>query len=99
MRLLNFVLFAIFIVGCASGPTESPVAPWETEQGQVEQTPVCEAGDASNCASLGESYRDGTGVAQDYKQAAALFRAACDAGHAGACNNLGALYVEGKGVE
>ncbi|MBE9552475.1 MAG: sel1 repeat family protein, partial [Proteobacteria bacterium] len=39
------------------------------------------------------------GVAQDFAQAARLFRAAAEDGHARARNNIGALYDQGLGVD
>jgi len=43
-------------------------------------------------------YQNGTGVAQDFSRAFALYRGPAAEGHARAQNNLGLLYVRGTGV-
>ena len=48
--------------------------------------------------NLGVMYMDGTGVPQDYTEAARWCRLAADQGHAGAQCNLGVMYQNGTGV-
>jgi TPR repeat protein len=48
--------------------------------------------------NLGRLYYHGEGVAQDFVEAARLFRLAAAQGHAYAQFNLGLLYCRGKGV-
>ena len=59
---------------------------------------AAERGVASGQMYMGESYRDGDGVPQDYKEAARWFRLAADQGIALAQFNLGYLYYVGQGV-
>ena len=47
---------------------------------------------------LGEYYRDGRGVGQDYGQAAAWFRKAADEGFGDSQLSLGRLFAAGRGV-
>ena len=48
--------------------------------------------------NLGNFYEDGTGVAQDFKTAAALYAKAAAQGLPSAQFNLGVLYEHGEGV-
>jgi TPR repeat protein len=48
---------------------------------------------------LGNLYRRGELVEQDFARAGELFEAAGRQGHLGAVNNLGAMYLFGQGVE
>ena len=48
--------------------------------------------------SLGDAYRDGKGVPQDYKEAVQWYRKAAEQGNVHAQNSLGGMYHEGKGV-
>lgn len=48
---------------------------------------------------IGDAYRDGNGVGQDYKQAVASYEWAAANGNIPAMGNLGLMYQEGKGVE
>ncbi len=57
-----------------------------------------QAGDCQAQYQMGERFYDGLGVAQDYSQAAAWFRAAAEKGHAKAQFNLGLLHYLGRGV-
>jgi TPR repeat protein len=43
-------------------------------------------------------YKNGLGVAQDYKEAVKLYRKSAEQGHADAQFNLGAMYDEGQSV-
>ncbi len=55
-------------------------------------------GDARAQHLLGLAYQKGQGVAQDFAQAAALYRKAAAQSHAGAQVNLGAMYQLGQGM-
>lgn len=48
---------------------------------------------------LGEAYRTGSGVTQDYAAAAQWYQRAAEQGNANAQNNLALMYVNGWGVE
>ena len=54
----------------------------------------CESGDALNCRSLGDMYREGSGVNKDPNRAAQLFGQACDLGLADACDAFKKLKVQ-----
>ena len=55
-------------------------------------------GNADAQYNLGVMYDNGTGVAQDYKEAVRLYRLAAAQGNASAQSNLGAMYGNGTGV-
>ena len=63
-----------------------------------ELRPLAEAGDSYAQFNLGQMYRKGHGVPQDYAEAAKWFHRAAEAGDAGAQNNLGVMYNNGQGV-
>jgi len=55
-------------------------------------------GDADAQHSLAKAYYGGSGVPQDYTQAAAWFRKAADQGHIDAAMSLATMYALGQGV-
>ncbi len=57
-----------------------------------------EQGDTWSQHDLGEMYRDGEGVPQDYVEAAKWYRRAAEQGNAWAQGNLGWMYFFGYGV-
>lgn len=57
-----------------------------------------EQGDVHAQFNLGEMYRKGEGVTQDYVEAVKWFRKAADQGFASAQTNLGFMYEKGQGV-
>ena len=57
-----------------------------------------EAGHAKAQFRLAESYEDGNGVTQDYKEAVKWYAKSAEQEDAKAQNNLGRLYYEGDGV-
>jgi hypothetical protein len=61
--------------------------------------PVAEQGNADAQFRLGLMYREGKGVPQDDKQAAAWLSKAAEQGQAEAQENLGLSYAKGLGVE
>ena len=88
MRLwsrLGFTVAAVLLVFAA--------AAWAGED-MAALRARAEQGDAQAQFNLGEMYRTGEGVAQDYKEAAAWFRKAADQGDAQAQLNLGVMYYE-----
>ncbi len=48
--------------------------------------------------NLGQMYKQGEGVPQDYKEAASWYRKAAEQGFARAQTNLGYMYDQGHGV-
>ena len=58
-----------------------------------------EQGNARAQNNLGECYRDGDGVEQNYKEAVAWFKKAVEKENIEALNNLGDCYYWGQGVE
>lgn len=59
---------------------------------------LAERGDNSAQVELGDIYRDGRGVTQDYSEAVRWYRSAAETGNARAQNNLGNMYFDGLGV-
>jgi TPR repeat protein len=64
-----------------------------------EWRPLAENGDAAAQFNLGLMYYDGTGVPQDFKQAASWFQRSADQGYTKSQLNLGAMYAIGRGVK
>jgi TPR repeat protein len=60
--------------------------------------PLAEQGDARLQSYVGEMYRDGEGVEQDYSEAVRWFKLAADQGSDRAQNSLGLRYYNGQGV-
>jgi len=56
-------------------------------------------GDATGCAILGDMYKEGVGVEQDYVQSVKWYQLAAEQGHEFAQGRLGDFYRDGKGVE
>jgi hypothetical protein len=64
-----------------------------------EVTPAsADYGDAAVQFGMGLKFANGTGVAQDYVQAAEWYRKAADQSHSLAQFNLGTMYANGQGV-
>ena len=63
-----------------------------------EWTPLAEQGRASAQFNLGQLYRRGQGVPQDYTAAVKWFTLAAEQSHAKAQCNLGLMYGYGEGV-
>ena len=63
-----------------------------------EWQPVAEQGNASAQYNLGQLYRDGLGVTQDYKEAEKWYLSAAENGLAAAQFTLGVMYLNGEGV-
>jgi len=59
---------------------------------------LAEQGDAFDQYDLGEMYRKGEGVPQDYKAAVKWYSLAAEQGNVKAQSNLGATYANGQGV-
>ena len=57
-----------------------------------------EQGDAEAQFNLGQMYREGLEVAQNYKEAVKWYRLSVEQGFAEAQNNLGLMYKNGQGV-
>ncbi|KAG0066987.1 hypothetical protein BGZ89_006668 [Linnemannia elongata] len=55
-------------------------------------------GDNKSLIALGDMYRDGRGVRQDYKAAMNRYKKAADVGYAEAQCNIGQLHYNGQGV-
>jgi len=57
-----------------------------------------EQGDSGAQYNLGNMYRKGEGVLQDYKEAVKWYRKSAEQGHAKAQYNLALMYAKGEGV-
>jgi TPR repeat protein/uncharacterized membrane protein YhaH (DUF805 family) len=80
----------------APAQTTAPPTTLDTELASVQQR--AEEGDAAAQFKLGDMYRYGSGVPQDFAQALAWYRKAAEQGHAFAQNNLGMAYGTGQSV-
>ena len=60
---------------------------------------AAEQGNAEAQFKLGEMYRQGVGVTQDFAETAKWYRKAAEQGHVAAQCNLGVCYAKGDGVE
>lgn len=65
----------------------------------AELAPLAEKGVAVAQFYIGNMYRDGNGVSQNFAEAVRYYRMAAAQGHPTAQNNLGARYRRGEGVE
>ena len=63
-----------------------------------EWTPLAIQGDAAAQYNLGNMYRKGQGVSQNYWTAVKWYRLAAELGHAWSQYNLGVMYGKGHGV-
>ena len=63
-----------------------------------EWKPLAEEGDAVAQYYLGQMYRRGEGVPEDYKEAVRWYKLAAEQGQAKAQYNLGLMYALGEGV-
>ncbi|KAG0274731.1 hypothetical protein BGZ95_009514 [Linnemannia exigua] len=82
-------------ISLARSPQESTSA---TAQDITEVMINARLGDMHAQNALGEMYKDGRGVHQDYEAAMDWYLKAADQGHAGAQSNIGRLYRYGHGV-
>ena len=80
----------------APAQTTAPPTTLDTELASVQQR--AEEGDAAAQFKLGDMYRYGSGVPQDFAQALAWYSKAADQGYAEAQYQLGGRYWRGQGV-
>lgn len=100
MKLHKLALAAAFFPLLASCAPEQNGAQADTA-GATINSPVAqkaEKGDVAAQVALGDMYRLGEGVPQDYAQAVNWFRKAAEQGDAGAQTMLGYAYYSAKGV-
>jgi hypothetical protein len=79
-----------------ASPTAAPASPDQVIDPQVIEQ--AKAGDEVAQYKLGYDYYLGSGIAQDYAQAAIWWKKAAEQGYPDAQNNLGVLYNSGRGV-
>jgi TPR repeat protein len=101
----NFCLTVALLLGSAgvswSADFQKGVAAYERRDyatALLEWTPLAEQGDAEAQRSLGEMYRQGNGVRQNYRDAAWWFRLAAEQENTSAQVKLGEAYSSGSGV-
>ena len=85
MKAFLAVVFLIFSVGCGDSVEEV------RRQAQD--------GDSAAQVALGQMYREGNGVSQDYREALVWFRRAAAQGDAEAQYHIGKMYRGGEGVQ
>ena len=73
-------------------------APQRTAVDAAAVRQAAEHGDVKAQGQLGHLYETGSGVRQDYGEAAAWYRKGAEGGDAEAQKNLAVLYAEGRGV-
>jgi beta-lactamase hcpA (cysteine-rich 28 kDaprotein) len=59
---------------------------------------ACNLGYNLSCGALGDLYKEGKGVRQNYKKAIELYTKACDMKSSIDCIDLGNLYSSGHGI-
>lgn len=99
--LIVFWLAFILVATLAAGPYEDAMDAYARDDFATVLTiirPFVQKGEAWAQIFLGSMYYDGTGVPQDYAQAAAWYRKAADQGDAGAQKILALMYSSGYGV-
>ena len=89
-------IIAIHLGGCAGSGSSNWVAPEGIDAKQVKQAAAQGNAEAQN--NLGFLYAKGSGVPQDYVQAAKWYEKAAAQGNAESQTRLGVLYDGGKGV-
>ena len=95
MRFINYFLIAVLLTGCTSvyGQDETPNP---TPEKVKENIRKAEQGDAKAQYNLGNMYRRGEGVPQDYILAYKWYKLAAEEGYAEAQYNLGTMYDLGS---
>jgi hypothetical protein len=92
------LLSVVVLVGRQQAPPTKPSTEATVSKLPASTADLAAAQDADAQYNLGELYKDGRGVPQDYAEAARWFRKAADQGNAEAQNNLGELSKDGRGV-
>ncbi|MCW5802073.1 MAG: sel1 repeat family protein [Deltaproteobacteria bacterium] len=83
----------------ADGACVRPDRPHQCRPGDAKDCAAqCDANDAASCATLAAMYREGSGVAKDWKQAASYADRACKKDVAPACRTLAAAKLGGEGT-
>ncbi|MBS4943952.1 MAG: sel1 repeat family protein [Neisseria mucosa] len=91
-KLLKKMMVALLSLGLAQ-------AAWADNVPDFKETlQAAEQGNAKAQYNLGQMYRNGQGVRQDYAQAEQWYRKAAEQGIAQAQYNLGVMYANGLGV-
>jgi len=90
MKQILLMIAVVAVVGCGKKTAEQAFA---------EQKAKAEAGDALAQSYLGQMYRQGLGVEQDFKEAFKWTQKAAGQGLASDQYNLGYMYDNGRGVE
>ena len=90
MKQILLMIGMVALVGCGKKTAEEVFA---------ESKAKAEAGDALAQSHLGQMYRQGLGVEQDFKEAFKWTQKAADQGNALDQYNLGFMYDNGRGVE
>jgi hypothetical protein len=92
------LLGVVVLVGRQQAPPTKPSTEATVSKLPASTADLAAAQDADAQYNLGEMYKDGRGVPQDYAEAARWYRKAADQGIDWAQYNLGELYKDGRGV-
>ncbi|MBT6449506.1 MAG: PQQ-binding-like beta-propeller repeat protein [Verrucomicrobiales bacterium] len=100
MKQILLMIAVVALVGCGKKePAQPSVSNSTTSSGFEETKAKAEAGNVDAQYNLGEMYRKGEGVEQDFKEVVKWYQKAAGQGNAPAQSNLGVMYYNGKGVE
>ena len=99
MKQILLMIAVVALVGCGKKePAQPSVSNSTTSSGFEETKAKAEAGNVDAQYNLGEMYRKGEGVEQDFKEVVKWYQKAAGQGNAPAQSNLGVMYYNGKGV-
>ena len=98
MRILSYLLIAVFLLAGCISVFGQDATPKPTQEQVRENIRKAEQGDAEAQSVLGLMYSLGLGVPQDSQEAVKWYRRAAEQGYAGAQSNLGWMYEKGQGV-
>ncbi|MEE8494655.1 MAG: tetratricopeptide repeat protein [Nitrospirales bacterium] len=103
MRYATLVLAVVVVLVAAPACTDFEAGKEAYDRGDYatelqKWRPLAEQGDAEAQKYLGNMYRRGDGVPQDYQEAVRWYRLAAEQGHAGAQAQLGLMYTKGQRV-
>ncbi|MBI3414680.1 MAG: sel1 repeat family protein [Verrucomicrobia bacterium] len=97
VRCLALWLVMLALAGCDQAPPPATAKPEPAVDFNATKTKA-EQGDAAGQNTLGDLYARGSGIPQDYTNAAKWYRLSAEQGFAAAQCNLAALYAAGAGV-
>ena len=98
MRILSYLLIAVFLLAGCISVFGQDATPKPTQEQVRENIRKAEQGDAEAQSVLGLMYTLGLGVPQDKQEAVKWYRRAAEQGYAHGQFSLGVMYYFGEGV-